>query len=810
MAGSLGSLVISLAANTAQLSSDLGKAQQQITRFTNQVNAGLKTLGAGISVAGIGYFVKSVIDAGDRLNDLRTRTGLTGQQLIELQGAAVRAGGSIDTVGSVTSKLSSLLVDAARGTGDAAEAYAAMGIKVTRSGGSLKSVDQILREVAAKMKTYEDGTDKAALASAALGKAMHGIGGDKLIPMLEALDETTERFRRLGITIDERFITAADRFNDKLEDMKSLAQATGRDLVASLLPALEKLVDLMIALRTNSEVLSSAGNGLRIFLETVAVLASDVAFVFERLGEAIGATGAQIAAVMRGDFRQVLQIRDEYHRISAEERKKLDEFQARVLDRGPLARLTPSAGDFPVPGSGRRKAPALPDLAALKAAADEFQKYLQARTKNELDEFKDLLAHKQAMLDLAYQDNRLSDENYFRAKLTLAKDSAEEEIKAVDALRDAQYAALYKAKFDTKEYWAALKEVEETEAKRAKIIREFGQLTELSFEQARAAAEKYRRSIEDVNTQILELTGNTVGAAGARFDAQFRDLRRKASAEGDTAGVASIDRLRELTMAQADFNRLREDATAVTTRLAIEEERIQNSQRTSAISEFEALQRTGAARVQAAAQLDAIVGGLERVAAASQNPALVLQAEQARAALEKLRSESDLLGEKFESIFSGAAAEAFTDFINGTKSASEAFKSFANSVVNAINRMVAEALAKKLWQVITGGSGAGGGVASFFSNLLGGGGSGPLSNLTPSVGDFPLGGFAGGTDYVPRTGTYRLHQGEAVLPAAENMGGRSVHQTLNFYVQGTLDDRSTSQIEVATLRSARRSLARHG
>jgi hypothetical protein len=34
-----------------------------------------------------------------------------------------------------------------------------------------------------------------------------------------------------------------------------------------------------------------------------------------------------------------------------------------------------------------------------------------------------------------------------------------------------------------------------------------------------------------------------------------------------------------------------------------------------------------------------------------------------------------------------------------------------------------------------------------------------------------LDSFAIGTDYVPRTGIYKLHQGEAVIPAAQNNGG---------------------------------------
>lgn len=37
-----------------------------------------------------------------------------------------------------------------------------------------------------------------------------------------------------------------------------------------------------------------------------------------------------------------------------------------------------------------------------------------------------------------------------------------------------------------------------------------------------------------------------------------------------------------------------------------------------------------------------------------------------------------------------------------------------------------------------------------------------------------MGSYADGTNYVPRTGSYQLHQGEAVIPAAQNNNSRSM------------------------------------
>ena len=73
------------------------------------------------------------------------------------------------------------------------------------------------------------------------------------------------------------------------------------------------------------------------------------------------------------------------------------------------------------------------------------------------------------------------------------------------------------------------------------------------------------------------------------------------------------------------------------------------------------------------------------------------------------------------------------------------------------------------------------GIADFFLGLwdaaTGKGASSTLSSSsTPSGG---VTGYAEGTDYVPATGLYQLHKGEAVIPAAQNTGGAT---TINLYL----------------------------
>jgi len=122
------------------------------------------------------------------------------------------------------------------------------------------------------------------------------------------------------------------------------------------------------------------------------------------------------------------------------------------------------------------------------------------------------------------------------------------------------------------------------------------------------------------------------------------------------------------------------------------------------------------------------------------------------------------------------AADAFSDFISGTKSASQAFKQFANSVILDLIRIAAQEAATKLFGDSSKGSGSG--FGALLGKIFGSGGSVNSGNgaFLGDYGDAAT-GLATGTNYVPNDGFRAiLHKGEAVVPreynpAAGGIGG---------------------------------------
>ncbi len=76
-----GTLEIQMLANMARLQSDMDNAKRTVGSAVDTMNKVLGTIGVGVSIAGITSMIKSVVDAGDKLNDLKKITGLTVNEL---------------------------------------------------------------------------------------------------------------------------------------------------------------------------------------------------------------------------------------------------------------------------------------------------------------------------------------------------------------------------------------------------------------------------------------------------------------------------------------------------------------------------------------------------------------------------------------------------------------------------------------------------------------------------------------------------------------------------------------------------------
>jgi lambda family phage tail tape measure protein len=192
------------------------------------------------SAAGLVGLVKNAINAGDAMNDLSQRTGVSVEALAKFRKAASTSGTDIDAVAKSLTRLSRGMFEAATtGKGAAADALKALGISAKDAAGNVKSADAVTLEIANRFKVMPDGVNKTALAMALFGKS-----GAEMIPMLNMGGAAIDS---LSVKMTKAFAERADEYGDKLAILSGKVGALGADLAIALLPALNAVTDALTA-----------------------------------------------------------------------------------------------------------------------------------------------------------------------------------------------------------------------------------------------------------------------------------------------------------------------------------------------------------------------------------------------------------------------------------------------------------------------------------------------------------------------------------------------------------------------------------
>lgn len=769
-------VTIDFNANIARFTSAVDKATNDLNRFqanTSRIAGNLKGilggLGVGLAAGAFVNFIKGSIDAADKINDLSKSTGIAVGQLAGLSLLADSTGSNLEDLATAINKMS---VNVGRNE----EKYRKLGITSKDNLGIFKELSDIY-------VALDDPQTRATFGAENFGKAWQGVA-PALAEGSKGIQDLVDKGEKLS-GINERNAKKADEFNDRLAVLSAQTKGYGVAVAEKVIPVLERLIGIFDAGISKSAT----------FVDKLKLIA------------AFGPTGALIANAFKSDDTGKQEQSGKIKKAPAVEaaanndlNKRVCEFNGGVWDGTKCVEKKPKVGAGPKDDPTKRL----------------LENQLNA-LENLVERENSLLASRNQILELFNSQGKVGISAYYQAKIDIQNEALTKTLANYDAEIKALEAFQRKANKTGKA--EAQGKIDEINAKKDRAIQEANEnQIELDIKQ-KADMEAYKESVQDVNIQILELTGNLKAAAELRFDQQNKKLSDSFTANNDEESKAALEKLRKLSIAQAQANSFEEEASRIQNELANSEERIALSRKLGAITELDAIGQVDAARQASAQSLRELVLHYQEVAIASGNPAMIQNADNLKLKLEELEASANLLAETFNKIFKDAGADAFEGFISGSKSAKEAFLDFADSVVAQINRIAAQQLAESVFGSVSSGGGLGG----IFGSLFGGGGNGfdsggqPIPNLDGS----PAGGFGNffdklvgflpsfdvGTDFVPKDMVAKIHKGERITPAKFNnssMGG--IMQTNHFHITGPVDQRSQTQIANAVYHSTLRSV----
>ena len=228
---------------------------KKIDRASDKASRGLGTLGdrasslrrnmrllggvvAGIAAGGgIALLINRSIAAADAVGKTADKLGVGTAALQELRYAAQLAGIEQTTLDMALQRFTRRAAEAAKGTGEAKQALADMGIALKDQHGNIRRSEDLLNDVAEAFKDTKDPAERLRLAF-----KLFDSEGVAMVNMLvdggAALEAVRQRARDLGIVLDEDLIRNAERAKDEMDTLGTVISANVTRALLGLAPAL--------------------------------------------------------------------------------------------------------------------------------------------------------------------------------------------------------------------------------------------------------------------------------------------------------------------------------------------------------------------------------------------------------------------------------------------------------------------------------------------------------------------------------------------------------------------------------------------
>lgn len=256
-----------LAEKTEKLEANSGKLGDTVANMADKIgivlpeNAKKATdalnLVDGSTIALVGTsvkLVKGLMDCSvaaaknaDSLITLSSQTGLSVERLQELQYASELVDVSIDQIADALKSMIGTMKDATSGTGDAAEAYKRLGVRVTDAQGNLRDSNEVFEEIIRRLSEVKNPTERAALAMKIFGEE-----AGRLNPLIDdggkKLKQLSKEAHDMGYVMSDETVSSLGALDDAMQRFDNTSEAVKNQMALALLPVLTSVLNIITAI----------------------------------------------------------------------------------------------------------------------------------------------------------------------------------------------------------------------------------------------------------------------------------------------------------------------------------------------------------------------------------------------------------------------------------------------------------------------------------------------------------------------------------------------------------------------------------
>ena len=271
-----------------RLNAELRKQAQIIDgQLKGAIQAGSVAIGA---IAGAtAMFINKTAEAGDRVDKMSQKIGLSRQKYQEWDYILSQSGSDIDKMQVGMKTLSQQMVASVKKGSDAEAMFKKLGVSVKDSNGNFIAQEEAFERVIIAFQKMPDGIEKANLAQKLFGKT-----GSDLRPLLNGVrgdvEELKKKYKELGMGMSDEAVDAAVKFTDTMDTVKRSFGAIGISIGTALMPHIQELAHQLINhLPQIKAALIPAING---FANAIGFVCSHLDIIIPAIGALVGAFSA--------------------------------------------------------------------------------------------------------------------------------------------------------------------------------------------------------------------------------------------------------------------------------------------------------------------------------------------------------------------------------------------------------------------------------------------------------------------------------------------------------------------------------------
>ena len=406
-------LGVALGLNSAEFVTGIAAAGKKLEEFASKA--------AGYGKVAATAFVAATVAAmayADEIADVAKANDVAIDSVIKLQNALANSGGSAENAGKLLSSFSKFVDDAAGGSFEAQQKLSKLGVSLKDIGNL--STDTLFQKTIKGLADIEDPLTRSARGMDAFGKAGKGVDW---VGVAEGMANGAEASKKQAKAIED----AAAAFD--------MLKQAGRDvnlLIAETLgPSLKLTAEYIKGITDGSNLL---GNAFKIVFQTIAVLGSDLQFIFQGISDEISHTIENIKILTTEGIKAAIAANEAYEKRRQQARADLDLYQARIMgtDAGFMGKGyddprigTPATGGRPVTPGIDTKAEAL-KKAALEKEFENDKKHLEYlfsitnKFLNESQLIQNQYESKKALTKKEYEQKNIKENNQFTKQNEIA------------------------------------------------------------------------------------------------------------------------------------------------------------------------------------------------------------------------------------------------------------------------------------------------------------------------------------------------------------------------------------------------------